>query len=315
MEKSQAIRLLGDIKSSISEKIIGKDDVIDEILICLICGGHALIEDVPGLGKTTLISTLADSISCSFQRIQFTPDVLPSDITGFNMFQVQTGEQIFHSGAVMNQIILADEINRTGPKTQSALLQAMQEGQVTVDNETHELPSPFLVFATQNPIEMTGTFPLPEAQLDRFLLKITMGYPSKKDEMKILESNRSNSAASKVSPVCSAKEIVEMQSILDEVRSVDEIKEYVVAIAMATRAHKDVVLGLSPRGSIALLRAAMGKAMLAGRDYVIPDDVQQAAEPVISHRLVLNSSAAILETTPESIVKSILASLPVPGLD
>ncbi len=315
MDKQQAISLLEEIRANISKRIIGKDKVIDEVLICLICGGHALIEDVPGLGKTTLISALAKSTSCSFQRIQFTPDVLPSDITGFNMFQMQTSEKIFHPGAVMNQILLADEINRTGPKTQSALLQAMQENQVTVDNETHDLPAPFLVFATQNPIEMTGTFPLPEAQLDRFLLRISVGYPGKEDEVNILESNQNKFTEIEISSVCSAEDVVEIQKVVDEVRSVREIKEYIVSIAEATRRHSDIALGLSPRGSIALLRASMGRALLSGRSFVIPDDVQQMAASVIAHRIILEASAVILEVSPQKIIKDILEKLPVPGID
>lgn len=307
--------MINSIRESIAKRIIGKDKVIDEVLICLICGGHGLIEDVPGLGKTTLISALAKSTSCSFQRVQFTPDVLPSDITGYNMFHMHTGETVFHKGAVMNQILLADEINRTGPKTQSALLQAMQENQVTVDNETHDLPKPFLVFATQNPIEMTGTFPLPEAQLDRFLLRISVGYPKREDEIDILESSSSQFADDDLSHVCTAEDVTELQKVLDEVRSVREIKEYIVSIAEATRKHNDITLGLSPRGSIALLRASMGRALLSGRSYVIPDDVQQMAVPVIAHRLVLDASAVILETSPDSIVKKIVDALPVPGID
>lgn len=314
MNDASVKKLLQDIKSNIKKKIIGKDAVIDEILICLLCGGHALIEDVPGLGKTTLISALASSISCSFQRMQFTPDILPSDITGFHMFQPQTGEQPFFPGAVMNNILLADEINRTGPKTQAALLQAMQEGEVTVDGETFELPAPFLVFATQNPVEMTGTYPLPEAQLDRFLLRISMGYPEKDDEIEILEANQDTGTVEALSAVCSLRDALELQKALNGVKCVRRIKNYIVEIARETRKHKEITLGLSPRGSIALMRAAMGRAMLSGRDYVLPEDVQQMAPAVISHRLMIDTQAYLKNTTAAGIVASLLKHIPVPGV-
>jgi len=308
-----SLELLGAIKQNIQKRIIGKDDVIDKILICLICGGHALIEDVPGLGKTTLISALAESTSCSFRRLQFTPDVLPSDITGFHMLNIHSGERTFHPGAVQSQILLADEINRTGPKTQSALLQAMQEGEITVDNETFALPAPFLVFATQNPIEMTGTYPLPEAQLDRFLFRISIGYPDKKHELSILDGNQKRMQDTRLSPICSDRDVLKLQQNLDEVCCVSPVKNYIISIAAATRRHPRISLGLSPRGSIALMRAAMGRAMLSGREFVIPDDVQYAAAPVVAHRLVLAPGAYADGQPPEEIVQEILTKIPVPG--
>lgn len=314
MDNTQVSELLHAVKTNIKKKIIGKDAVIDKILICLLCGGHALIEDVPGLGKTTLISALASSIGCSFQRLQFTPDILPSDITGFHMFQPQTGEQTFFPGAVMHNILLADEINRTGPKTQAALLQAMQEGEVTVDGETFTLPAPFLVFATQNPVEMTGTYPLPEAQLDRFLLRISMGYPEKDDEIDILEANQDTGAEETLSPVCSLQEALELQKALNGVKCVRRMKNYIVEIARETREHKEISLGLSPRGSIALMRAAMGRAMLSGRDYVLPEDVQQMAPSVISHRLMVDTQAYLKNSTADGMVANILKRIPVPGV-
>lgn len=313
MANMKPIELLGAIKQNIQKKIIGKDDVIDKILICLICGGHALIEDVPGLGKTTLISALAESTSCSFRRLQFTPDVLPSDITGFHMLNIHNGERTFHSGAVSSQILLADEINRTGPKTQSALLQAMQEGEITVDSETFKLPEPFLVFATQNPIEMTGTYPLPEAQLDRFLLRIAIGYPDAKHELSILDGNQKRMQDTRLTSICSDRDVLTLQRILDEIHCVDAVKGYIVGIANATRRHPQISLGLSPRGSIALMRAAMGRAMLLGREFVIPDDVQYAALPVIAHRLVLAPGAYADGRPAEDIVTEILSKIPVPG--
>lgn len=307
------MELLGAIKQNIRKKIIGKDDVIDKVLICLVCGGHALIEDMPGLGKTTLISALAESTSCSFRRLQFTPDVLPSDITGFHMLNIHNGERTFHPGAVSSQILLADEINRTGPKTQSALLQAMQEGRVSVDSETFTLPAPFLVFATQNPIEMTGTYPLPEAQLDRFLFRISIGYPDAKHELNILDSNQKRMQEARLSPICSDRDVLTLQRTLDEIRCVSQVKSYIISIANATRRHPNISLGLSPRGSIALMRAAMGRAMLSGREFVIPDDVQYAAVPVIAHRLVLAPGAYADSQSPEEIVRDILTKVPVPG--
>lgn len=314
MDNLRAEKLLQGIKENIGKKIIGKDEVIDQILICLLCGGHALIEDVPGLGKTTLIASLAASIGCSFQRVQFTPDILPSDITGFHMFQPQTGEQPFFPGAVMHNILLADEINRTGPKTQAALLQAMQEGEVTVDGETFTLPAPFLVFATQNPVEMTGTYPLPEAQLDRFLLRISMGYPEKDDEIEILEANQDTGADGELTAVCSLEEALKLQAALNKVKCVRRIKNYIVEIARETREQKEISLGLSPRGSIALMRAAMGRAMLSGRDFVLPEDVQQMAPAVIAHRLMIDTQAYLKNTTAQGIVANILKRIPVPGV-
>lgn len=314
MNQAQANQILERIKNNIKLKIIGKDDVINQVLICLLCGGHGLIEDVPGLGKTTLVAALAASTGCSFRRVQFTPDILPSDITGFHMFQLQTGEQVFHPGAVMHNILLADEINRTGPKTQSALLQAMQEKQVTVDSETHDLPAPFLVFATQNPVEMTGTYPLPEAQLDRFLMRIAMGYPERKDEIDILDSNQQNQQAAELKAVCSVEDVLALQAYLNQITCVRQIKNYIVQIADGTRKHKEISLGLSPRGSIALMRAAMGRALLAGHNYVLPDDVQAMAIPVIAHRLVMDSQAYIQNQSVEKVIKGIIKAVPVPGV-
>ena len=306
---------LKEIRNNIERVIVGKSEVVDLLLICLICGGHALIEDVPGLGKTTLVSALARSIDCSFQRLQFTPDALPSDVTGFTMYDVKTGEKQFFHGAVMTQIMLADEINRTSPKTQSALLQAMQEGQISVDGNTYKLPKPFMVLATQNPVELTGTYPLPEAQLDRFLMRISVGYPDKNDEIIILERNKEKQDISALSSIANAETIIALQKQLDELTCTRAIMDYIVEITRRTRGHKEVVLGVSPRGSIALMRAAMGRAMLSGRDYVLPDDVQEMTAPVLAHRLVLRAQAYVQSQTAETVLQNILREIPVPAVN
>ena len=314
MPELSAQNLLVSIRENIENVIVGKPQVIDLVLICLVCGGHALIEDVPGLGKTTLVSALARSVDCSFQRLQFTPDVIPSDVTGFTMYDVKTGEKQFFHGAVMTNIMLADEINRTSPKTQSALLQAMQEGHITVDGNTYKLPSPFMVLATQNPVELTGTYPLPEAQLDRFLMRISMGYPDKLDEVRILEKNKSKERLIPLEPVANAETVLKLQEQLDDITCSNAVIGYIVEIARRTREHKEVMLGVSPRGSIALMRASMGRAMLAGREYVLPDDVQAMLLPVLSHRLVLRSQAYVQNQTAETVLKGILQTTAVPAM-
>jgi len=307
--------LTNKIRDNIETVIVGKRQSIELLIICLICGGHALIEDVPGLGKTSMVSALASSLDLTFQRIQFTPDVLPSDITGFTMYHATTGEKEFYHGAVMSQIILADEINRTSPKTQSALLQAMQEKQVTVDSITHELPQPFMVCATQNPVELTGTYPLPEAQLDRFLIKISMGYPSRADEVSILEKNRGEQPLLQLKPVASSDDILKLQRDIETVKCAKSILTYIVELAEFTRNHVDVSLGISPRASIALMRASMGLALMEGRDFVLPDDVQKMVKPVLSHRIVLNPHAYVRNQSPDSILDSAVQSVPVPGIN
>ena len=314
MTENTHMDLTNKIRDSIETVIVGKRQSVELLIICLICGGHALIEDVPGLGKTSMVSALASCLDLTFQRIQFTPDVLPSDITGFTMYHAATGEKEFHTGAVMNQIILADEINRTSPKTQSALLQAMQEKQVTVDGTTHTLPQPFMVCATQNPVELTGTYPLPEAQLDRFLVKITMGYPSRTDEVSILEKNRGDHPVTKIKPVASAGDILQLQQDIETVKCARGILDYIVELAEFTRNHNDVSLGVSPRASIALMRASMGLALMEGRDYVLPDDVQKMIKPVLAHRLVLNPHAYVRNQSADSILDSAVQSVPVPGI-
>ena len=298
------------IKANIESVIVGKGETIDLLLICLACGGHALIEDVPGMGKTTMVSALASSIDCPFNRIQLTPDVLPSDITGFTMIHPVTGEERFVPGAVMCNILLADELNRTSPKTQSSLLQAMQECAVTVDGATRELPRPFMVCATQNPVEQTGTYPLPEAQLDRFLMRIGMGYPSKHDEAAILERSTRGGKPAGVRAVANAQDVLDLQKALDSIICAAPVIGYIVEIAQKTRDQTDITLGVSPRGAIALMRASMGRALLQGRRYVLPDDVQAMARHTLCHRLILNAQTYTQD--PEKIVSEIVRSVAVP---
>ena len=280
-------KLVQDIQENIEKVIVGKSHVIHLVLIALMSGGHVLIEDVPGVGKTTLVSCLAKSLNLSFKRIQFTPDILPSDITGFSMYNFKTGEMEFHPGMIMSQVILADEINRTSPKTQSSLLEVMEEHQVTVDGKTYPVPEPFIVLATQNPIEYIGTFPLPEAQLDRFFIKISIGYPAKRDEMFILSRFQTQNPIKDLQPVANAQQVLEIQEAVKYIKVAEAIKEYIAEIVALTREHNDLTLGASPRGALALMRACQAFALLEGRDYVIPDDVQKMVTPVLAHRLIL----------------------------
>ncbi|MBQ4638057.1 MAG: MoxR family ATPase [Clostridia bacterium] len=308
-----ADQLLKDIKSNIEKVIVGKGEVIDLVLTALLCSGHVLIEDVPGLGKTTLVSALAKSLGCSFKRVQFTPDVLPSDVTGYTMFDMKTGEKQVQFGAVMSQMVLADEINRTSPKTQSSLLEVMQEGTVTIDSVSYEVPKPFMVLATQNPVDLTGTYPLPEAQLDRFLMRIKMGYPEKGDEIAILKKNKGSVPVKELNKVASAQDILDLQEKCKAVTCSDSVMDYIVSIADATRKNEYVQLGVSPRGSLALMNASMALAMLRGRDYVIPDDVQFLAQSVLAHRLVMNTQATFKGQTTYTVIRNIIMNLRVPG--
>ncbi|MDI9521547.1 MAG: MoxR family ATPase [Bacillota bacterium] len=302
------------LRENVRKVIVGKDEAIELTLIALLCKGHVLIEDVPGVGKTTLAAALSRSLDCTFNRIQFTPDVTPSDVTGFTMYNTQTGEMEFRPGVVMTQILLADEINRTSPKTQSSLLEVMEEGQVTVDGVTHALPKPFMVLATQNPIDFVGTYPLPEAQMDRFFLRVMIGYPSIEEEMDVLDRySGAESPLKSLSPVCGAREIIAMQEMVGTVFCSREVRSYVATIAAATRAHPSLQLGASPRGAIALVRAAQACAILAGRNYILPDDVRRMARSVLCHRLILSPEARMKGITAESILGQLLDTLPVPG--
>jgi MoxR-like ATPase len=298
---------------NIEHVIVGKDEAVRLTLIAVICRGHILIEDVPGVGKTVLTKAVARSIGCSFKRIQFTPDLLPSDVTGVSVFNQKTGEFEFHPGPIMSQFVLADEINRATPKTQSALLEAMEEGQITVDGTTYRLPEPFIVMATQNPIEYEGTFPLPEAQLDRFLVNISLGYPSPTDEAHILDLQQHAHPIETLGQILSADDLLSIQRQVRDVRVSPELREYIVALVTATRQHQNVYLGVSPRGSLALFRTAQARALLDGRDYVIPDDVKRLLRATLSHRLIVSPAARVRGVTSTTILDEITGLVPVPG--
>jgi MoxR-like ATPase len=300
------------IKENLGKVIIGKDRSIDLVIIGLLCQGHLLIDDVPGVGKTVLARSLAKSIDCKFRRVQFTPDMLPSDLTGVSIYNQKNNEFEFKEGPLFAQIVLADEINRATPKTQSALLEVMEERQITVDGITYVLQSPFMVLATQNPIEYEGTFPLPEAQLDRFLMRFKMGYPSMSTEVNILSMQQLSHPIEELKPVLDLDTIRSAQEQIKEVHVSDAVKRYIVEIARATRDHEDVYLGASPRGSLGLLRTAQARAVLLQREYVIPDDVKDLANPVLAHRIVIQPSARIQEIKPETIIEEILRTVPVP---
>ncbi len=300
---------------NLQKVIIGKDDSILLVVIALLCQGHVLIEDVPGVGKTMLARSLARSLGCDFKRIQFTPDMLPSDVTGISIFNQNTRKFEFRPGPIMAQIILVDEINRATPKTQSALLEAMEERQITVDGITHFLPAPFMVLATQNPIEYEGTFPLPEAQLDRFLMRIDLGYTSLTNEIRILEQQQITHPINDLSIVVTGDEIINTQKTIKHVFVSDPIKRYIVEIVRSTRTHQDVFLGASPRGSLSLYRAGQARAALLGRDYVLPDDIKMLAPFVLAHRIVMSPSARLTDVSATRIVNEILNSTPIPGND
>ncbi len=300
------------IKDNVARAIVGKDEVIELCLVALLCEGHVLLEDVPGIGKTTLAKALARSVGCSFRRIQFTPDLLPSDVTGILYFNQKTQEFEFRAGPLLAQIVLADEINRATPRTQSALLEAMQERQVTVDVETLALPRPFLVIATQNPIELEGTFPLPEAQVDRFLMKIALGYPSEADENEILLRYEHEDPLAGLGPVVAAQELLDIQQQVRQVSVEDSVREYIVRVVRATRDHDAVELGVSPRGSLALYRTAQALAALRGRSFVIPDDVKRLAPPVLTHRIIISPQTRLRGRRPEEVMAEVVDTVPVP---
>jgi len=300
------------IKENVARVIIGKDDVIELCLVALLCEGHVLLEDVPGIGKTTLAKALARSIGCSFKRIQFTPDLLPSDVTGILYFNQKKQEFEFRQGPIMAQVVLADEINRATPRTQSALLEAMQERQVTVDVETMPLPRPFVVLATQNPIELEGTFPLPEAQIDRFLMKVALGYPSEPDENAILLRYERGDPLETLGPVVQATDLLAMQQQIKEVLVEESVRDYVVKVVRATREHAAVELGVSPRGTLALYKTAQALAALRDRQFVIPDDVKYLAPPVLTHRIIISPQTRLRGRRPEEVMAEIVETVPVP---
>ncbi len=301
------------VAQSVGQVIIGKRNEVRLAVLGLLSEGHILIEDIPGVGKTMMAKALARAIGCTFSRIQFTPDMLPSDVTGVSLFNQKTREFEFRAGPIMAQVVLADEINRATPKTQAALLEAMEERQVTVDGETHSMPQPFMILATQNPIEYEGTFPLPEAQLDRFLLRIQLGYPSPAEELTVLSAQQYTHPLYNMQQVVSVQELLAAQQAVREVYVADEIKRYIVDLVNASRQHPDVYLGSSPRGSLALFRTAQTRAAMAGRDYVIPDDVKALAEVTLAHRIIVGPAARIKDISSRTIVQDILLTTPVPG--
>ena len=309
------IKIISDFRdkllTNLEKVILGKTEALDLVIMGLICRGHLLIDDVPGVGKTILAKSLAISLGSEFHRIQFTPDMLPSDITGVSFYNQASKKIEFRPGPIMAEIILADEINRATPKTQSALLEAMEERQVTVDGITHPLPKTFIVIGTQNPIEYEGTFPLPEAQLDRFLMKIKIGYPSLLYEIKILESQQFRHPIEELKTIISKKELIKVQESVKEIYVSDSLKKYLVKIIKATRENDDIYLGASPRGSLGLYRVGQVYAALHGRDYIIPDDIKEIAVPVLSHRIVIQPGARIKKLSPEQLIQEILTQVPV----
>ena len=300
------------LQENIGRVIVGKAATIELLLVALLSHGHVLLEDVPGLGKTTLAKALARSLGCSFQRLQFTPDLLPSDITGVNVFNQKTGDFEFRPGPIMAQVVLADEINRAGPRTQSALLEAMEERQVTVDGVSRPLPRPFLVIATQNPIELEGTFPLPEAQLDRFLLRLSLGYPEGEDERAILRRFRTADPLAELEPVASGEQIVALNAVIRNVHVSDLLENYILALVRATRDNAAVALGASPRGALSLYRCAQALAAIRGRNFVNPDDIQTLISPVLAHRLMPSGQSRLRGKAVAEILKEVVGRVPVP---
>ena len=301
------------IIDNITNVILGKEHEIKLSLIALLCNGHLLIEDVPGVGKTILARSIAKSTGCQFSRIQFTPDLLPSDVTGVTIYKQQTGEFEFHAGPIVSEIVLADEVNRATPKTQSALLEAMEENQITVDGNTHYLSSPFMVIATQNPIEYEGTFPLPEAQLDRFLIHINLGYPTPAQEINIMDSQQSKHPLENLVPITTPEEIKQLQQNVKNIYIDPLVKQYIVDLVNATRSHENIYLGASPRGSLALMISNQAYAMLEGRDFVQPDDVKILAYPTLGHRIIIDPSAHIRGISNAQIIDEIIGRVRVPG--
>ena len=303
--------LASRVSRGVQQIIVGKDDVIDLAIVAVLCRGHILVEDVPGIGKTTLAKALAQSLGCVFGRVQFTPDLMPIDVLGVNFYNQKSGDFEFRPGPIFSQVLLADEINRATPRTQSALLEAMQERQTTVDGVTMPLPDPFLVMATQNPIELEGTFPLPEAQLDRFMVRIRLGYPSEDEESKIL-TRFERDALFSLDPVTDAQELLRAQDAVARVRVEESVRRYTVRIVHATREHRTLMLGASPRAALALYKTAQARAAIDGRDFVTPDDVKALASPVLAHRMILTSNARVRGHTAEQALADVLSSVAVP---
>lgn len=308
-----AQKLAQKIVANVEKVIVGKTKSVELAVVALISKGHLLIEDAPGVGKTMLARSLAKSIDCTFKRIQFTPDMLPGDITGVSVYNQKTADFEFRPGPIMASIVLADEINRATPKVQSALLEVMEEGQISVDGVTHTMPAPFHILATQNPIEYEGTFPLPETQLDRFLLRMSLGYPSPSDEIAIMERQQYVHPIEKLEAVASGEDVLTLQSAVKKVYVDDLVKQYIAALVTATRQHPAIYLGASPRGSLSLFRATQARALMQGRDYVLPDDVKALAEPVLAHRLIVSSSERSPDKSGRAAIAELLETVPVPG--
>ncbi|MBO4901911.1 MAG: MoxR family ATPase [Lachnospiraceae bacterium] len=304
--------ILKALQEQINTYFVGKEEVVDDVLTCLLAGGHILIEDVPGVGKTTLARTLARSIDASFARIQFTPDTLPGDVVGMSVYDMKSGDFSYKEGAIMHQLILADEINRTPPKTQASLLEAMAEGQVSVDGKTYALPRPFLVIATQNPVEFLGTYPLPEAQIDRFMMRLSIGYPDAEEEIRMAQNHMQKKTAETAAPVCSAEDILKLREAVENVHVSEALLTYIREIVAATRMEKRFVLGASPRAMLNLIAASRARACLCGRDFVKPDDVKAVALQVLHHRLVLTAEGRIGGEDPDSILKGLILKVKVP---
>lgn len=307
-----SIELTTALRENINSVFVGKEDIVENLLICLLAGGHVLLEDVPGVGKTTLALTLAKSMDADFGRIQFTPDTLPGDVVGVSVYNMKSGEFEFRPGAVMNQVLLADEINRTSPKTQASLLEAMAEGQVTVDGKVYELPQPFIVIATQNPVEFMGTYPLPEAQMDRFMMRLSIGYPDREQEMKMAELFLQEKTPDKTKAVCKAEDILALRDEIKAVTVKEKILGYMEDIVKITREDARLLLGASPRALLSLLAASRARAFLQGRDFVKPDDVKAVAMQVLAHRLVLSAEARLQRASAEAILKELILKVKVP---
>ncbi len=309
---TQVQRLASAVRVNVAKVIVGKESVTDMLLVALLCEGHVLLEDVPGIGKTKLAKSLARSLGCSFQRIQFTPDLLPSDITGVSVYNQKTAEFEFRPGPILAQVVLADEINRAGPRTQSALLEAMEERQVTVDGITRPLPRPFLVLATQNPVELEGTFPLPEAQVDRFLMRLSLGYPEREEERQILHRFRLDDPLAALEPVVTGAEILQARDACRQVFVHPALEDYLLDIVRSSRSQPAIELGISPRGSLALHRAAQALAAVQGRIYAIPDDIKSLALPILAHRILLSPDARLRGRRPEEVLNALVEEIPVP---
>ena len=311
-EANRVQEMVTRLRENVQKVIVGKDDVINLAIMALLCRGHILVEDVPGIGKTTMAKALAQSLGCTFRRIQFTPDLMPADVLGVNFFNQKAGDFEFRPGPIFSQVVLGDEINRATPRTQSALLEAMQERQATMDGVTMPLPEPFLVMATQNPVEMEGTFPLPEAQVDRFMVRVKLGYPSAEEESDILLRFERDTVLPDLAAVTDADELKLMQGMVPTVRVDEAVRTYIVTIVHKSREHSGLSLGASPRAGLALYKTAQARASMQGRDFVTPDDVKELAVPVLAHRMILTSNARVLGRTPEEFVREVLSSVPVP---